>query len=131
MSNDGAEYHRQWREYRTASDGRPVNDYLLGLPEDDRASILREMEVVRKEGMHKARHLRGEIYEVRATHDTNAYRVLFAQVGRFSQVLLSLAAFAKRTPRTPPHEIDVAEQRLAEWRRRGREKAREKKEQKP
>jgi phage-related protein len=66
-----------------------------------------------------ARHLRGEIYEVRADGDRRTYRLLFAPEGRRSQVLLALEGFSKKTQKTPPEKIRLAERWLADWRRRG------------
>jgi phage-related protein len=43
--------------------------------------------------------------------------VLFAQEGR-GRVLLALEALSKKTQRTPPEAIRLAERRLAEWRAR-------------
>src|SRR5205085_1764027 len=80
------------------------------------------MEVVRRRGLAAARHLRGDIWEVRVASSGNAYRILFAAEGRFSQILLALEAFQKTTQRTPPATIEVAERRLADWRQRGRER---------
>jgi hypothetical protein len=40
--------------------------------------------------------------------------------GQVRQVLLSLSAFEKRTQKTPPAEIALAESRLGSWRHRGR-----------
>ena len=42
------------------------------------------------------------------------------QQGRYSQVLLALEAFSKKTQRTPPPKIELAEKRLADWRSRQR-----------
>ena len=80
------------------------------------------MEYVREHGTSVARHLRRDIYEVRATHNTKAYRILFACEGRFHHILLSLEGFHKKTQRTPENAIKLAEQRLADWRRRGKAK---------
>lgn len=74
------------------------------------------------EGLSATRHLRGDIYEVRAVAERASYRVLFAVEGRRGQVLLSLEAFAKKSQKTPVRLIDLAEQRLREWRQRGRAK---------
>jgi phage-related protein len=63
--------------------------------------------------------LRGDIYEVRADAPTRSFRLLFSAEGRFSQVLLSLAAFAKKTQKTPVRELERAETRLRDWRDRG------------
>jgi len=77
------------------------------------------MKEVATEGLSAARHLRGEIHEVRADGDGVAYRVLFAPEGRRSQVLLALEAFKKKTNKTPVGSIRLAERRLQDWRSRG------------
>jgi phage-related protein len=51
-----------------------------------------------------------------------AYRILFACEGRFHHVLLSLEGFQKKTQQTSRANIKLAEQRLADWRRRGKAK---------
>lgn len=122
MSSKQSEYGRQWRDYRTENGTRPVRDFLLTLPDGDRAAILEEMEYVREHGRSVARHLRGEIYEVRASYNTKAYRILFACEGRFNHILLSLEGFQKKTQKTSDTAIRLAEQRLADWRRRGNTK---------
>lgn len=48
------------------------------------------------------------------------YRILLATEGRYSQVFLALEGFKKKTQRTPPEMIRLAERRLASWRERGR-----------
>src|SRR5215469_7796017 len=113
-------HKRQWRDYHTASGARPIRDFLLALPDEDRAAVLEEMEYVRQYGTSVARHVRQGIYEVRATYDTKAYRILFACEGRFHHVLLALNGFQKKTLQTPKAHIQLAEQRLADWRRRGK-----------
>ena len=67
-----------------------------------------------------ARHLRGDIWEVRIDAERKAFRVLFSSEGRSQQVLLALEAFTKKTQKTPARAIQLAERRLADWRRRGR-----------
>ena len=115
-------HKRQWRDYRTASGARPIKDFLLALPDEDRAAVLEEMEYVREYGTSVARHVRQDMYEVRATYDTKAYRILFACEGRFQHVLLALNGFQKKTQQTPPAHIKLAEQRLVDWRQRGKAK---------
>jgi hypothetical protein len=53
------------------------------------------MKDVQINGLAVARHLRGEIYEVRASAARAAYRVLFATEGAKSQVLLAVSALTK------------------------------------
>lgn len=110
---------RRWRDYRTASGRRPIKEFLEDLSDEDRASVLAAMADVRGRGLAAARHLDGEIYEVRADGDRVIYRVLFATEGESSQILLSLEAFKKKTQRTPPDRIALAKRRLSDWRTRG------------
>ena len=121
---DSERHKRRWRAYRTEGGNSPVRDFIIALNEADAQAILAEMEIVRRRGLTTARHLHGDIYEVRAESKTRAFRVLFATEGRFSQVLLALEAFQKTTRRTPPALIDLAERRLADWRQRGRARKR-------
>ena len=122
MISGQPQYKRQWRDYHTESGAQPIKDFLLALPDEDRAAILEEMEYVRAHGTSIARHVRQDLYEVRATYDTKAYRILFACEGRFHHVLLALDGFQKKTQQTSQAHIKLAEQRLAEWRRRGKAK---------
>jgi phage-related protein len=73
-------------------------------------------------GLSAARHLRGDVYEVRVDGENQAFRVLFAPEGRFKQVLLALEGFSKKTQKTPPQAIQLAEKRLSDWRERGKRK---------
>src|SRR6266567_8373688 len=120
MRSGQPQYKRQWRDYDTESGARPIKDFLLALLDEDRAAVLEEMEYVRQHGTSVARHVRKGIYEVRATYDTKAYRILFACEGRFHHVLLALDGFQKKTQQTLPAHIKRAEQRLVDWRRRGK-----------
>ncbi|MDP9371008.1 MAG: type II toxin-antitoxin system RelE/ParE family toxin [Chloroflexota bacterium] len=114
---------RRWRDYRTASGRSPVREFIDGVRAQnlhDAARILAAMDEVARHGTVVARHLRGDIWEVRATSDRRIFRILFAEEGRSSQILLALEGFAKTTRRTPPATIDLAEERLRDWRERGR-----------
>jgi phage-related protein len=77
------------------------------------------MKEVVDRGLPAARHLRGDIYEVRADAATRSFRLLFSSEGRYSHVLLALSAFEKRTQKTPARELELAERRLVDWRKRG------------
>ena len=48
------------------------------------------------------------------------YRILFATEGKKGCIRLGLHVIEKRTQKTPPREIELAERRLADWRRRAR-----------
>jgi phage-related protein len=108
----------RWRDYRTAASARPVKAFLDGLTDEDAAAVVAGMKDVSHNGLAAARHVRDEIYEVRAEGTYVIYRILFAQETKF--ILLSLTGFTKKTQKTPDTEIDLAERRLTEWRSRAR-----------
>ncbi len=114
-----AETKRRWRDYRTAAGRRPIKEFIDRLSDVDAAAVVAAMKDVRETGLAAARHLRGEIYEVRADGDRQTFRILFAPEGRRSQVLLALEGFSKKTQKTPSEKIQLAERRRADWRRRG------------
>lgn len=97
-----------------------MRDFIRELTDEEAAEVVAAMKEVAKEGLPASRHLRGEIYEVRVSTSTRLFRVLFASEGARSQILLSLTAFTKKTQRTPAAQIDLAEERLADWRSRGK-----------
>lgn len=111
---------RRWRDYRTAAGRRPVKEFIDSLSDDDAAEVAAAMADVREEGLLAARHLRREIYEVRAEGQTITIRILFALEGRKGRVLLALEGFAKKTQKTPERVVRLAERRLADWRGRSR-----------
>ncbi len=78
------------------------------------------MTEVRRKGLQAARHLDGEIYEVRADGKGVIYRVLFAPQGRHKQVFLLLEALKKKTQKTPAQSIRLAKRRLLDWERRAK-----------
>jgi phage-related protein len=111
---------RRWRDYSTPAGNRPIRDFIRSLSAADAAEVLAAMAEVAELGLVAARHVRGEIYEVRASGQSQTYRILFAPEGRYGQILLSLEAFSKKTQKTPPEKIDLAISRLRDWRARGR-----------
>jgi len=112
-------HRRQWRFYETAAGNRPVKKFLDDLEAADAAEIVAGMLDVKERGLEAARHLRGDIWEVRVIGTNRIFRVLFAPEGRFKQVLLALEGFTKKSQKTPPATIKLAERRLADWRSRG------------
>jgi phage-related protein len=109
---------RRWRHYETTSGRRPVGEFLQRLADKDAAALATAMEEVRSQGLRGARHLQGQVYEVRADGSRVIYRLLFAPQGEHGQILLTLAIF-KKTQKTPIGKIRLAQQRLREWERRG------------
>jgi phage-related protein len=121
VSTDGRSpgVRRRWRDYTAPAGRRPIREFIDKFSYPDRAAVLAGMEDVRDRGLQAARHLDGDIWEVRVDGDRVIYRVLFAQEGSRGQILLTLDGFNKKTRKTPRSAIEVAERRLADWRRRG------------
>ena len=112
-------YRRQWRDYRTPAGGRPVKKFLMKLTSAERAVIVVAMKEVTRDGLIAAKHLAGDIYEVKADTNDKFFRILFAAEGGHNQVLLSPEAFAKKTGKTPKAKLDLAKDRLKDWREQG------------
>jgi phage-related protein len=81
--------------------------------------VLAAMREVALLGLRAARHLVGDLYEVRADGEHEAFRILFGPEGRRGQVLLALEGFSKKTQKTRPATIRLAQRRLADWGSRG------------
>ncbi len=96
----------------------------MALAPPERAKVLAAMNDVAEHGLKVARHLRNDIYEVRADGKDVIYRVLFATEGRNSQILLALEFFVKKSQKTPSAVIDTAETRLGLHRAEGRRRIR-------
>ncbi len=111
---------RRWRDYRTAAGRRPVREFIGDLSDADAAAVVAAMKEVQLEGLPAARHLRDDLYEVRADGDRQAFRILFASEGKAAQVLLALEGISKKSQKTPPETIRLAERRLKDWRSRSR-----------
>lgn len=113
---------RRWRDYATPAGARPVKELIDDLNDQDAEKVAAAMKDARKHGLNVARHLRGPIYEVRASGKDEDYRILFATEGGRGQILLALVALSKRARKTPKRLIELAEQRLRDWRDRGLER---------
>ena len=57
-----------------------MKKFLDGLSDEDAADVIAVMKMVAKDGARAAKHVEGEIYEVKAEGDSLTFRVLFAQV---------------------------------------------------
>ena len=109
---------RRWRHYATPSGRRPTREFIETLAPHEYARLASAMRAVAENGTNAARHLRGDLYEVR-TQGTTDLRVIFATEGRWSHILLALHAFSKKSQRTPQGHLRLAEDRLRGWRARG------------
>lgn len=108
---------RRWRDYRSPSGARPVQKFQKGLDSNAKAAVLAAMKLIKDRGVVAGRHLRGDLYEARASYQRDDYRIVFSCEG--PRVLLALHGFKKTTRTTPGQVLRLAQQRLSDWRRRG------------
>ena len=101
--------------YRSASGDEPVREWLRALAKTDRQTIGEDIAYVQYKwpiGKPRVDHLRGSVWEVRSKIGNRIARVLFA-VEEAQMILLH--AFIKKTQQTNPADIELATQRLKEW----------------
>lgn len=101
--------------YRTATGVEPVREWLRGLPHDDRHIIgldLATLQVGWPVGMPLCRPLGGGLWEVRSRLPSRriARILFFVHEGRIGIV----HGFIKKTPKTPPDEVELARKRMKE-----------------
>ncbi len=115
---------RRWRFYRTPGGREPVRDFLYDakLSDRDAAAIAVAMREVRSLGREHpdVYHLRGDIWQIEIDGERVIFRLLFAEEGRFGQVLLALEIINKKWQKAREQNIRLAEKRLSDWRQRGR-----------
>jgi phage-related protein len=105
-------------EFYTKSNGeKPVKEFLLELEPKMRAKMLREIKVLEDNGPKlrepDSKPLGEGIFELRAKFSNDITRVLyFFYVGK--NIVLT-NGFVKKTPKTPPSEIETAKKYRAEY----------------
>jgi phage-related protein len=101
--------------YHSPSGNEPVRDWLKSLPLDDRKAIGKDIATVEYAwpvGMPLCRSLRNNIWEIRSNLEHGRIsRVLFFNL-RTRMVLLH--GFIKKTQKTSPRDLQLAEQRMKE-----------------
>lgn len=120
--------NRQWTVtfYELESGRSPVQDFIRQLQPPERVRVLRKLEMLQLAGLELSMPhvlpLQGsEIWELRVTGRVQ-HRVFYVAIQERSFLLLH--AFTKKTQRTPRREIDIAEDRLREFRERHNENPR-------
>jgi len=105
---------RRWEYFANTSGSSPVEEFLDSLATFERAQIKVRMEGVRT-GVRRGRKLQGDIWEIKAPVGNMEYRILYASVGTRGAILLAVEAFMKKSTKTPPGKITIAQKRLREW----------------
>ena len=101
--------------YRTAAGAEPVRDWLRGLAAEDRKTIGTDRATVQvgwPVGMPLCRSLGAGLWEVRSNLANNriARLLVFFADNRIGVV----HGFIKKTQKTPPADLDLAEKRMKE-----------------
>ncbi len=106
------------RFFKTEAGTEPVRDWLRTLPASDRKVIGEDIKTVQfgwPLGMPLVDHIGGDIWEVRSRLDTRIARTLFATD---NSIMILLHAFVKKQQKTPKPDLDLANERLKQLRRR-------------
>ena len=106
------------RFFMTDAGAEPVREWLKSLPVAERRVIGEDIKTVQfgwPLGMPLAAHLESGIWEVRSRLGTRIARVLFV-LDDGTMVLLH--GFIKKEQKTPKPELDLAEDRLKQLKRR-------------
>lgn len=103
--------------YETAKGERPAETWLRGQPVKAQARFARIFDLLEEHGTNVREpyvsHVRGKIWEVRIEHDRVQRRLLYFSAPERKFVVLH--GFVKKTQKTPPKEIEVAEQRMRDY----------------
>jgi phage-related protein len=117
------EHKKQWRFYTTSTGAKVARHELEDLPPHGKAALVEAMK----------RHTTGDsfareidnvgkgITELRVSVGNNQFRLLFATQGKYSQVLLAVRVFTKKTRKLPTEEHNLAVKRLKDWEQRSSE----------
>ena len=73
---------------------------------------IRAVQIVWPQGMPFVRHMEGKIWELRSTIKNGIVRIFFTLK---NEHIVLLHSFAKKTPKTPQQELEVARKRLKDW----------------
>ena len=107
--------------YKTVDGKSPVNEFLRSLTTKQFEKIVWVLKVIRELPFVPKQYFKklggtDDIWEARVDSGSDTFRILgFLEKGNF--VVLT-NAFAKKTNRTPPNEVRLAEQRKKDYERR-------------
>jgi len=109
--------------YEQAPGKRPVEEFIDSLDAKSQARIARTLDLLEdfgvNLGMPYAKHLEKQLWELRVRHGRNRYRIIyFLHIG---QTFVLLHGFAKKTGPVPRADMELAENRRADYLSRRRE----------
>ena len=99
---------------------QPAREFLDGLSVKMRARVVKIIQMLRDYGgqvrMPYSEYLRDGIFQIRAQQEGNISRVLY--FFNDGQKIILTNGFTKKTPKTPPAEIERAKRYKAEYERK-------------
>jgi phage-related protein len=118
-----AEHKKQWRFYDTETGSKVARNELDALPAHGKAALAHVMKRYRvgETFPGEVKSVGRGIVELRASVGNNQYRLLFAEQGKYSQVLLAVVVFTKKTTKLPKQQHDLAVKRMKDWEQRSSE----------
>jgi len=103
--------------FETAAGRQPVREFLLELTKENRKEVGGDIRVVQESfpvGLPLVRKLKPDLWEIRSTIKDGISRVFFTF---YEEKIILLHAIVKKTQKTPTREIDVAIERLKDFKR--------------
>jgi phage-related protein len=103
--------------FRTQAGNEPARDWLRGLPADQRHAIGEDLMVVQYRwplGMPLVRKMEPRLWELRSPVPDGIARLFFTV---WETQIVVLHGFVKKGQKTPEHELETAQRRLAEFTR--------------
>jgi phage-related protein len=114
--------HFQAVYYRDRRGFEPVRDFVDALPEQTQAAVenqIARLNLLTDEIPHlpfpHSSQIKGELRELRCHHGRHLYRILYQRSGR---LVILLHVFPKRSAKIPAADIDLAQQRWADFKAR-------------
>ena len=106
--------------YETHTGRCPVQDFIDDLDPKGQAKVLWVVDLLQKYGprlgMPYAKHIGGELWELRIKMASNQYRIIyFLFTGK---VFVLLHGFAKKTSAIPRRDLEIARERYKDFSRR-------------
>ncbi len=118
----GAVGHFQAVYYRDPAGFEPVRDFVDALPEQIQAAVenqITRLNLLTDDIPHlpfpHSSQINGELREPRCHHRRHLYRILYR---RSVRLVILLHVFAKRSAKIPAPDIDLAQQRCADFKTR-------------
>jgi phage-related protein len=111
-------------EFYVSGSGRcPVQEFIASLPRKSADRLLKVVDAVRQLDVVPQQYLKkltgtGDLWEIRAQHDRQAFRLL----GFFenARLVVLVSGFVKKTEEVPVHEIALAQRRRRDYWERNR-----------